>query len=125
MRRPWAVLLAFTIGFVWAVVLIFYAIAADPIPQTTRIITTTHTESRSLAATPAVTASEPEAAEVASVEVATREEQEALYLGNTNTHKFHKKGCFSLRTCVNCTAKFATREEAIAAGFRPCGNCRP
>lgn len=49
---------------------------------------------------------------------------EANYAGNTNTHKFHRKGC-RYYSCPNCTAKFATREEAIKAGYRPCGTCDP
>jgi hypothetical protein len=48
----------------------------------------------------------------------------ASYVGNTNTHKFHKKSCH-YAGCKNCTAKFATREEAIAAGYRPGGCCDP
>jgi hypothetical protein len=48
----------------------------------------------------------------------------AQYSGNTNTHKFHRKGC-RYYSCPNCTAKFATREEAIRAGYRPCGTCDP
>jgi hypothetical protein len=49
---------------------------------------------------------------------------EAAYRGNTNTHKFHKQACRYFR-CPNCTAKFATRAEAIEAGYRPCGTCDP
>ena len=46
------------------------------------------------------------------------------YVGNTNTHKFHRSTC-RYAGCKNCTVRFATREEAIAAGFRPCGTCDP
>jgi methylphosphotriester-DNA--protein-cysteine methyltransferase len=49
---------------------------------------------------------------------------ETAFAGNVSTHKFHKRGC-RYYSCSNCTAKFATREEAIAAGFRPCGTCLP
>jgi hypothetical protein len=55
---------------------------------------------------------------------AARETKDAAFAGNVNTHKFHKRGC-RYYSCTNCTAKFATREEAIAAGFRPCGTCLP
>lgn len=48
----------------------------------------------------------------------------AAYRGNTNTHKFHKQSCRYFN-CPNCTAKFATRQEAIEAGYRPCGICEP
>ena len=49
---------------------------------------------------------------------------EAAYRGNTETHKFHRKGC-RYYSCTNCTAKFRTRDEAIAEGYRPCGTCLP
>ncbi|HEX6160179.1 MAG TPA: hypothetical protein VF111_08445 [Thermoanaerobaculia bacterium] len=55
---------------------------------------------------------------------APRAAPEVSYRGNTNTHKFHRKGC-RYYSCPNCTAKFATREEAIKAGYRPCGTCDP
>ena len=49
---------------------------------------------------------------------------EPAYRGNTNTRKFHKRGCKYFK-CPNCVAKFETREEAIAAGFKACGTCEP
>lgn len=49
---------------------------------------------------------------------------EINYRGNTETHKFHRKGC-RYYSCSNCTATFATREEALKAGYRPCGICDP
>jgi hypothetical protein len=47
-----------------------------------------------------------------------------LYHGNTNSHRFHQRSCRYF-DCTNCTAKFTSREEAIAAGYRPCGTCKP
>jgi len=47
-----------------------------------------------------------------------------LYHGNTNTRRFHQRTCRYFN-CPNCTAKFTSREDAIAAGYRPCGTCRP
>lgn len=49
---------------------------------------------------------------------------DAPYRGNTNTHKFHRSSC-RYAGCPNCTAKFKTRDEAIAAGFAPGGCCSP
>lgn len=46
------------------------------------------------------------------------------YSANTNTGRFHRETC-QYFSCPNCTAKFATREEAIAAGYRPGGCCNP
>jgi len=53
-----------------------------------------------------------------------RDETPASYVGNVNTHKFHRLTCRHAN-CVNCTSKFRTREEAIASGYRPCGICDP
>lgn len=49
---------------------------------------------------------------------------EVAYVGNTNTHRFHLATCH-YATCKNCTARFATRREAIDAGYRPGGCCDP
>lgn len=46
------------------------------------------------------------------------------YSGNANTHKFHRLSC-RYAACANCTAQFATREDALASGFRPGGCCDP
>ncbi len=42
--------------------------------------------------------------------------------GNVQSHVFHAPGCRNYN-CVNCTAIFATREEAIARGYKPAGDC--
>ena len=46
------------------------------------------------------------------------------YIGNKNSKKFH------LPTCKNLPAEknrvfFDSRQEAVNAGFDPCGNCQP
>ncbi|HPN28326.1 MAG TPA: thermonuclease family protein [Thermotogota bacterium] len=46
------------------------------------------------------------------------------YIGNKNTKVFHRLTCSSLPDESN-RVYFYTREEAIAAGYRPCGNCKP
>lgn len=66
---------------------------------------------------------------VTSIEVAPETEPAKprgpiLYHGNTSTYKFHKRTCRYF-DCQNCTAQFTSREEAIAAGYRPCGTCKP
>lgn len=50
----------------------------------------------------------------------------SAYVGNSNTHKFHKAGCASI-TQMNPSHQvpFATRAAAVSAGYVPCGNCRP
>ena len=45
-----------------------------------------------------------------------------LYIGNKNSKKFHISGCPSLPSEEN-RVKFQTYDEAIKAGYTPCGNC--
>lgn len=51
-------------------------------------------------------------------------ESESSYSGNTSTRKFHRGSCRHA-SCKNCTAKFASREDAIDAGYVPGGCCKP
>lgn len=44
--------------------------------------------------------------------------------GNTKSHVFHSPSC-SNYNCKNCTTSFDSREDAIVAGYRPCGQCKP
>lgn len=44
--------------------------------------------------------------------------------GNTSSHVFHKPGCKHFN-CRNCTVVFASRGEAVSAGYRACGMCKP
>jgi micrococcal nuclease len=47
-----------------------------------------------------------------------------VYHGNVKSKVFHHPGCRHFN-CKNCTRVFKSREEAIAAGYRPCGGCKP
>lgn len=47
-----------------------------------------------------------------------------VYHGNTSSHAFHQPGC-NAYNCKHCTAVFKTKEEAIVAGYEPCGKCKP
>jgi Metal binding domain of Ada len=49
---------------------------------------------------------------------------EIVYHGNVRSKKFHRPGC-RYYNCRNCTAHFASRAQAIAAGYVPCKVCRP
>jgi len=49
---------------------------------------------------------------------------DAPYVGNTNSHKFHRSSC-RYAGCANCTAKFRTRDEALLSGYSPGGCCDP
>ena len=46
------------------------------------------------------------------------------YHGNTNSMIFHRSTCknYNYKKCVQ---GFSSREEAIAAGYKPCGICNP
>jgi competence protein ComEC len=49
---------------------------------------------------------------------------EAAYIGNVNTHKFHLPSCRSLPGEKN-RIFFAARDSAVEAGYSPCGICKP
>ncbi|WDP92406.1 MAG: thermonuclease family protein [Desulfobacter sp.] len=46
------------------------------------------------------------------------------YHGNVKSHSFHGPSCRHYN-CRNCTRTFTSREDAINAGYKPCGICRP
>jgi len=46
------------------------------------------------------------------------------YHGNVSSKVFHNSKCKNYH-CKNCTARFSTREQAIKAGYKPCGICKP
>lgn len=48
----------------------------------------------------------------------------ASYSGNVKSGVFHRSSCKHFR-CKNCTRTFSSRQQALDAGFRPCGNCKP
>ncbi len=47
-----------------------------------------------------------------------------IYHGNTRSMVFHQSTCEHFN-CKNCTEVFQRREDALKAGYRPCGGCRP
>lgn len=54
----------------------------------------------------------------------TAEQAEMEYIGNRKSKKFHLDSCRTLPKESNRTY-FSSREEAIHAGYDPCGNCSP
>lgn len=46
------------------------------------------------------------------------------YIGNKNSKKFHLPTCKTLPKPAN-QVQFSTRQEAVDAGYAPCGNCHP
>ena len=52
---------------------------------------------------------------------------ESLYILNNNTMKFHRPGCSSVKKISekNYGESSLSRDELIAQGYSPCGNCDP
>ena len=55
------------------------------------------------------------------------DDTEFNYVLNTNTKKFHSPACKSVANikAENYATFTGTRDDAIAAGYDPCGNCKP
>lgn len=51
-------------------------------------------------------------------------ENESSYIGNGNSHKFHKPSCSYLPAEQN-RVYFSSREEAVNEGYAPCKKCDP
>lgn len=54
-------------------------------------------------------------------------EPEVTYILNKNTKKFHKPSCRSAGQISpkNYGESYGTRDEVLAQGYSPCGNCKP
>ena len=52
---------------------------------------------------------------------------DATYIANKNTKKFHYPTCKSVSDMKekNKLPLYGTRDEAVAMGYSPCGNCKP
>ncbi len=50
--------------------------------------------------------------------------ESGAYIGSAKTKKFHYFYCSYLPNAGN-QVHFDTRDEAIAAGYTPCGHCKP
>lgn len=48
------------------------------------------------------------------------------YIGNASSHKFHYPWCDGVKSMAEHNkVPFSTREDAIEAGYTPCGSCNP
>ena len=47
-----------------------------------------------------------------------------VYSANVKSRVFHRHTCKDYR-CKNCTLFFTDRGQAVSAGFKPCGLCKP
>ena len=70
---------------------------------------------------------EAESQAVSETQPAVPQSDAQQYILNTNTKKFHIPGCGSVAKMKekNKQVFYGTREEAIAAGYDPCGKCHP
>jgi hypothetical protein len=50
--------------------------------------------------------------------------QPGVYHGNTSSKVFHQSDCKAY-DCKNCTENFQNRDDAVKAGYKPCGTCKP
>lgn len=56
----------------------------------------------------------------------TSSDVSGTYIGNANSHKFHKPSCKSVgKMSENNKVVFSSRNEAINQGYTPCKNCNP
>lgn len=54
----------------------------------------------------------------------TAQETESCYIGNRNSKVFHREECTGLPAQQNRVV-FSSRDAAVAAGYKACGNCKP
>ena len=54
----------------------------------------------------------------------TEEENAGGYIGNVNSHVFHRPDCANLPLEKN-RILFESRSDAVEAGYTPCGGCKP
>lgn len=53
-------------------------------------------------------------------------ENSASFIGNSSSYIFHKPGCSSAENMKDENkVTFASRDEAVAAGYSPCKRCSP
>ncbi len=74
----------------------------------------------------AATTNIPEPAKEEPINTTPTANENASYIGNSNSHKFHSPSCSSVEDMnENNKVLFNSREEAISAGYDPCGRCKP
>ena len=101
------------------------------VEETKEIIDETTTEEVTESTTEAETEATTE--EITTEEITTEEEVtevaaiEMDYILNTNTRKFHKPSCKSVKQMKekNKEEYHGTREDVIGMGYEPCKNCNP
>lgn len=96
---------------------------AEPTPKPMAEPTPTP-ELQALAAAPV---EEPAAERSVPAEPVPTPSPEKDWVLNTNTGKFHKPSCSSVKEIKESNRRdvHMTREDVIAQGFQPCGKCKP
>ncbi|MBQ7821636.1 MAG: hypothetical protein IJ391_05080 [Clostridia bacterium] len=95
--------------------------------ETTEIETTESVTEKETAAVTSKVETERLTAEETTAEATSNSYSLVTYVLNTNSEKFHEPGCSSVKKMKdeNRSDFTGTREEAIAMGYDPCGNCKP
>ncbi len=68
--------------------------------------------------------SEPEPEPEPVVEETPAAPETITFVGNADTLVFHTSDCKYSKS-KKCTASFSTKEEAVGAGYKACGVCKP
>ena len=115
------------LAFLFTLALITGCTAAKPEPKNIPALPSEpQTEAAQEPESPAAPVEEGIAAET-EPEPEAAPEAEVTYILNKNTKKFHKPACRSaeLISPKNYEETCGSREEVLALGYTPCGNCRP
>ena len=106
-------------------------IVSEVTQETIQQVTEAPTEAPTQATEPPVTELSTEAPTTAPTEASTEstDSQKVTYVLNINpsSMKFHYPGCKSVSKMKESNKQIfeGTREEVIAMGYSPCGNCHP
>jgi hypothetical protein len=71
-------------------------------------------------------AEDEEEASMISLRSLPTDDVESAFIGNKNSHVFHRSTCSSASSMSEKNkVAFSSREEAVDAGYKPCGKCNP
>lgn len=106
---------------------------STPAPTATHAPTPQPTPQPTPEPTPELVALEPEQTEApeepsrAAPEPTPTPQPEKDWVLNTNTGKFHKPSCSSVKDIKDANRRdvHMTRDDVIAQGYQPCGKCKP
>jgi DNA-entry nuclease len=93
------------------------------------VVTTVTTPAKTTKSTNTTTKTEPSSTTTTTKpsSTTTTTTGKVKYIANTNTKKFHYPDCYSVTRMKESNKWYFTgsRDELIALGYSPCGNCKP